>query len=466
MSLFILINKSILILALIACTGVIMKRDRFLKSSLILIFSNLVTSIFAFIFSILLSKYLGAEGMGLYDLIMPVYDLFICLICGGMVTAISRVSAIYFSKDDFSNLDSSISVSLLFDAIFSLIIICFVFVNSKYIGMNIIDDIRSVHSIQVICPAMFFISLSCIFKGYFYGTSDVKIPALIDVFEKFLRIIIITSIVSIFALKGVKNTVTAAYITLTLGELISLVSLYSIYRIKKRKYKIQLNYEPDNIQLLFNILVVSFPLCLNGFLSTGLSAVSALIIPRRLLHCGIDYTLALSMIGRFKAMAFSIVFFPTTILNSISIVLIPDLSEKLNSKDYFGMENRISQVLKVSIFLGIGTMIVCLLVPDYLGQLFYSRNDIGKYIKFASLCAPVSFVSSSVFGILNGIGKQNILLRNSIIVSVEELILIYILTGISSINIYGCAISLIITSLTSLILNMHELIKNNFYNPF
>lgn len=443
-----------------------MKRDRFLKSSLILIISNLVTSVFAFIFYMLLSRYLGAEGMGLYDLIMPIYDLFICLICGGMVTAISRTCAIYFSKDDFSNLDSSISVSLLFDAIWSLIVICFVFINSKYIGMNIIDDIRSVHSIQVICPAMFFIALSCIFKGYFYGTSDVKIPALVDVFEKFLRIVIIISIISIFSLKGVKSTVTASYITLTLGEFISLVSLYSIYRIRKRKYATRLNYEPDNIQLIFNILIISFPLCLTGFLSTALSAVSALIIPRRLLHCGIDYALALSMIGKFKAMAFSIVFFPSTILNSISIVLIPDLSEKLAAKDYFGVENRISQVLKVSIFLGLITMIVCFTIPDYLGQLFYNRNDIGKYIKFASLCAPVCFASTSVFGILNGIGKQNILLRNSIIVSIEDLILTYILTGIPSINIYGCAISLIITSLTSLILNMHELIKNNFYNPF
>ncbi|WP_446899556.1 stage V sporulation protein B [Clostridium sp. LBM24168] len=443
-----------------------MKRDRFLKSSLILICSNLITSIFAFIFSIILSKYLGAEGMGLYDLIMPVYDLFICLICGGMVTAISKTAAIYFGKDDFPNLESSISVSLLFDSIWSLIVICFVFVNAKYIGINIIDDVRSVHAIQVICPAMFFIALSCIFKGYFYGTSDVKIPALVDVFEKFLRIVIITSIILSFSLRGVKNTVTAAYLTLAFGELISLICLYCIYRIKKSKYVVPSNYKPDKFQLLFDILIVSFPLCLNGFLSTALSALSALIIPRRLVAAGIDYNLALAMIGKFRAMAFNIVFFSTNILNSISIVLIPDLSEKLSCKDYFSVEKRISQVLKVSAILGILTMILCLCIPDYLGEVFYKRNDLGNYIKFVSICAPTSFISTATFGILNGIGKQNILLRNSLIVSIEELILIYILTGIPSINIYGCGISLIITSITSLILNMREIIKNNFYNPF
>lgn len=443
-----------------------MKKDRFLKSSLIMIFSNLITNIFAFVFSIILSKYLGAEGMGLYDLIMPIYDLFICLICGGMVTSISKTAAIYFGKDDFSNLEGSISVSFLFDSILSLIIICFVFINAKFIGMNIIDDIRAVHSIQVICPAMFFISLSCILKGYFYGTSDVKIPAFVDVFEKFLRIVIIISIISAFSLKGVKNTVTAAYLTLTFGEFTSLVLLYSVYRIKKRKYIIPNNYVPDKFQLLFDILVVSFPLCINGFLSTALSALSALIIPRRLVSSGIDYNIALSMIGKFKAMSLSIVFFPSTILNSISIVLIPDLSEKLSSKDYFLVENRISQVLKISAFLGITTMAVCFMFPHQLGQIFYKRNDLGNYIRFASMCAPLSFLSIATFGILNGIGKQNIILKNSIIVSIEDLILVYILTAIPSINIYGCGISLIITSATSFILNMKEIIKDNFYNPF
>ena len=87
-----------------------MRRDRLLKNSIILISSNLITGIFGFIFSIILSHELGAEGMGLYGLVMPVYDLFLCLISGGMVTAISKVAAVYFSKDDFKNLDRSIDI--------------------------------------------------------------------------------------------------------------------------------------------------------------------------------------------------------------------------------------------------------------------------------------------------------------------------------------------------------------------
>lgn len=436
-----------------------MKRDRFLKNSLILICANLITGVFGFTFSVILSRDLGAEGMGLYGLVMPIYDLFICLISGGMVTAISTVAAIHFGKDDFTNLDRSIDISLIFDSVWALIVICFVFVNAPYIGNNIIKDPRTIHAIQVMCPAMFFIALSSIFKGYFYGVSDMKIPAFIDISEKLLRIIIITTIITVFVLKDVEKTVTAAYVTLTIGELISFILLYTFYKLKRRKYGFSFSKAEDRLQLLFNILIISFPLCINGFLSTALSALSALIIPRRLVSSGIEYSLALSMIGKFKGMALNIIFFPIIIVNSISIVLIPDLSEKMSKKDYWSVETRVSQVLKIALLLGIGTMVICLSIPHSLGQLFYNRTDLGSYIRFAALSAPIIFTSMTTFGILNGIGKQNIILRNSLIASIEELLLVYILTSISWINIYGYGVSLIITSLTTLALNLHEIKK-------
>ncbi|MTK13184.1 MAG: stage V sporulation protein B [Clostridiaceae bacterium] len=434
-----------------------MRRDRFLKNSLILISSNLITGVFGFIFSIILSRELGAEGMGLYGLVMPIYDLFICLISGGMIAAISRVAAVYFSKDDFRNLNRSIDISLLFDCVWALIIVSLVFVYAQYISVYIIKDVRTIHAIQVMCPAMLFIALSAILKGYFYGTSNIKIPAFIDILEKFLRIVVLVTIVTLLSLDDVKNTVTAAYVTLTVGELVSFVLLYIAYKIKKSHYKFNFTAAEDKLQLLFNILVISFPLCLNGFLSTAISAASTLIIPRRLVGAGIEYSMALSMIGKFKGMSLNIIFFPMLIVMSISTVLIPDLSEKIEKKNYWDAEHRISQVLKIALLLGITTMVICLNMPNSLGELFYGRKDLGSYIKFCSFAAPIAFTAATTFGILNGLGKQNIILRNSLIVAFEELFLLYVLTGISWINIYGCGISLIITSITTLALNLYEI---------
>ena len=81
-----------------------MSKDNFYKNSILLTLSNFSTGILKFVFSIILSIELGAEGVGLYSLIMPIYDLFCCLLCGGMITAISKESSSYYSKGDYTNL--------------------------------------------------------------------------------------------------------------------------------------------------------------------------------------------------------------------------------------------------------------------------------------------------------------------------------------------------------------------------
>lgn len=436
-----------------------MQKDNFFRESLTLTISNLATGILGFMFSIIISRELGPEGMGLYGLIMPIYNLFICLICGGMVTAISKVAAIHFSKKNYKNLNRSIAAALSFDIVWGLLVAVIFFIASPYISSHIIKDSRALTSIKIIAPALVFVGLSSILKGYFYGISNVKIPAIIDITEKAFRIVVVVSVISIFSISKVEGTVTAAYIALCLGELWSLLILYIFYKLNKRKSTYSTGKSEGRAQLLFDILVVSFPLCVNGFLSTALGTISTLIVPRRLVSAGIPYKDALSLIGKFTGMSLSIIFFPLIVVNSIATVLVPDLSQNVEKKDYFALENRIGQVLKIAFLLGLCTLIICNSIPDSLGKLFFNRSDLGDYIRFTSFAAPLTYTSTTTFGILNGLGKQGVILRNSMIVSVEEVILLFILTGVPSINIFGYGISLIITSLTILVLNIYEIKK-------
>lgn len=440
--------------------GSFMKNDNFLRESIILTVSNLTTGILGFIFSIILSKELGPEGMGLYGLVMPIYNLFICLICGGMVTAISKVAAIYFNKGDFINLHRSIGSALRFDFMWAFMIAAAFFIASPYISSHIINDSRTLYALKAVSPALVFVALSAILKGYFYGISKARIPAFIDILEKTMRIVMIVSIISILVSKvSIDVTVTVAFIALSVGEFTSLVMLYTCYKFNKTKI-IYRNFKRESrAQLLFDILIVSMPLCINGVLSDSLSTASSLIIPRRLVSTGLQYSTALSLIGKFTGMAMAIIFFPNIVINSISTILIPNLSQALDKKDYYALENRISQVLKIAFLLGMSTLVICISIPNSLGKLFFDRSDLGSYIKFAALSAPVAYLSSTTFGILNGLGKQGVVLRNSLIVSIEELILLYIFTGIPSINIFGYGITLFVTSLSIIFLNFGEIKK-------
>lgn len=441
-----------------------MNEDNFIKNSFLLICSNLATGIFGFIFTIILSKNLGAEGMGLFGLIMPIYNLICCIICGGMVTAISKITAEYYFKRQYYKIKLSINSALKFDLIWSSLCILLFLLLGKFIGLKIIKDSRAIPSLIIICPSMLFIALSSILKGYFYGCSKVQIPAFIDIFEKAFRIFAIFILLEIFKPNKIVDTVTICYGTYALGELMSLLLLGSFYKGTSKFLKELTPKRESRSQLLFNILLISFPLCLNGAITTLFSALSTLIVPRRLMSIGYTHSTALAMIGKFSGMSMNIPYFSIIIVVSICTLLIPDISKNLSLGDSFAAERRTYKIMDLALGLGLATLCICFVIPKELGVLFFHRDDLGSYIKFSSISVPLVFLTVTTYAVLNGLSKQKKLLFNSIISSIIELICLFILSGIPNINIYAYTYTAIITNIIAFSLNYCEIKKSLFLN--
>ncbi len=459
--------------------------DKFYKDSLILTLSNMTTGTIAFIFSIILSRELGAEGLGLYGLITPVYGFLLCLTSDGLITAISRRSSLYYSRKEFSNLFRTISTVFMFVFLYVSSIAFLVLVCHNIIAVHIVRDARAAGAIIALCPALIFVPMSAILKGYFYGMRQYKTTASIDIFEKLLRVIVLLSAVSIISPgPAVSKTVTIAFLALAIGESVSMTMLFICFRIRKSKMlhefrclsshtialessvkrsshliKNSRSKSKSRIQLMFDVLVISVPLCVEGILASSISAVSALVLPRRLVSAGFTYGEALAMIGRFGGMALNITTLPYIIISSMLTVLVPELSLRISKKDFWSAEERIIQVLRIAAIVGISTAIICLKLPATLGMLFYGRNDLTDMIRFSAPICLTMFISLPTFGILNALGKQNIFLKHSLIHSLLGLFLTFVLAGIPGLNIYGHGLSIMLTYFTSAILNIREIGK-------
>lgn len=436
-----------------------MSKDNFYKNSFLLTTSNLATGVLGFIFSIYISKILGPEGIGLFGLVMPIYNLFISLMTAGIVAAISKTTAVYNSRNEFNNVLKTMKTVAGFNFIWAFFIGVLVFALSPTIGNLWVKDPRTIKAIMVTCPAMICIALSNILKGFFYGTSKIKIPAIIDILEKGIRILILAILIFIFKSNNLEILVMLSYIAICLGELQSLLLLYGYFKYSTRHINYSNKHTKRKKELLKDILVTSLPLCLNGFLISTFSTVSTLIVPRRLMLSGLEYSEALSLIGRYSGMALMIVTFPLIVIGSLNTLIIPDISKSINRNDYGSIIRRIKNVLKISFVIGICTTIICQCIPSSLGNIFFGRDDLGAYIKFASLSMPILFASNTLFGILNGLDKQNIILRNTIITEIVEITCLFFFTAIPSINVFGFAITMAIVSVLSLVLNLYEVYK-------
>lgn len=437
-----------------------MSKDNFLKNSFLLTASNITTGILGFIFTIYLSKILGPEGMGLYNLVMPIYNLFICLMTAGVVASISKITAVYNEKGEHNNIVKTIRVVAMFNILWALLIGIMVFFAAPIIGKYGVNDVRTIDAIRVICPAMVCIAISNIFKGYFYGTSKITVPAIIDILEKALRILIVSVLLFFLNAKTLQNMVTLATVALCIGEFQSLLGLFVYYKYSINKMPPSHEVPESKFQLLFDVVIIFIPLCMNGFLTNILGTLSTLIVPRRLFAAGFSHIEALGMIGKYNGMAMTLITIPLIVVSTINTLLIPDLSQTFSKGKQYEASLRIRKVIKLAFLLGISTTIICNIIPDSLGLMFYGRNDLGHYIRFASLAAPIFFTGTTMFGILNGLNRQGIILRNSLIEAILELVFLYLFTAIPSINIFGHSITMFIACGTGLILNLHEVNKH------
>lgn len=434
-----------------------MKKLSFLQNTIVLVVSNLVTGSLSFLFSIILSREVGAQGVGLYQIIMPVYLLCICFSCGGSTTALSKIVAEQNSENNTSEVYRSISISIAFFSFWTILVSIFILLLSPFISASILKDARTYQSIIVFIPALVFVSIGSVLKGYFYGLQNSTFPALIDIIEKAIRIIILTVLVTGLKSFGLKYQIAGAVAAMTAGELTSCSLLYLFYKKSYLSVK-RLTGTPDNgLQIIVNVLKISLPLCLNGFISTVLGAFIAVMIPRRLQSAGFSAESSLALFGKLTGMGSNIVMFPSIIIGAISIMLVPVISEASAGKSMSNINGKIISTLKVTTAIAALSAGLFFSLPGDLGKLFYGRDDLGAIIFSLSFGLIFVYIESTLFGILNGLGRQSILLRNTIIMSAIDIVLLYILLGIPEINIYGYAVDFVVSPLAGCILNMTEI---------
>ncbi|SKA90699.1 stage V sporulation protein B [Caloramator quimbayensis] len=440
-----------------------MKRSSFAGKTLILILSNIITGTLAFVFSIILSRKIGSEGMGLYQLTMPVYSLFLCITGGGITVSISKIAAEKKATGNLKELYNTIKAVCIFEIIWSILVTAVLIMSCSIISKKLLYDERTMYGIIAFCPALIIISISSVYKGAYYGIQRVLEPAIIDIVEKIIRIIVICTLLSALKSMSLEIKTAAAFITLSFGEMVSLILFVICFKGYVRKNPIHGKSDND-FQLIFNVLRLSFPLALNGILGTIFTAIIAVLIPRRLQDAGFIYEEALSLFGKLEGMALTIAFYPSIVINSLCVLLVPSISEAVTFKKEQSVTRKMNLSLKITSLIAFSSAAIFFSIPLRIGFFFYNDETVGELLKMLSIGLPLVYIEITLCALLNGIGKQGALLLNSIIIALFELIALYIFIGIPDINIKGYAIDFILYPIIGIILNLKEIKKSLNYS--
>ncbi|QCX33017.1 stage V sporulation protein B [Caloramator sp. E03] len=441
-----------------------MRYSSFAGKTLILIISNIITGTLAFIFSIILSKKIGSEGMGLYQLIMPIYSLFLCITGGGITVSISKIAAEKKATNNLKELYRTIKVIVIFELVWSTLITSVVVMLCKVISKNFLFDERTMYGILAFCPALIIVSISSIYKGAYYGIQKVIEPALIDIIEKIIRITMVYFFLNLAKNMSLEVKTAASVISLSCGELVSLILFLLCFKVYSRNNP-EYGKCDNDFQLLFNVLRLSLPLALNGILGTIFTAIIAVLIPKRLQIAGFLYEEALSLFGKLEGMALTIAFYPSIVINSLCVLLVPSISEAIAFKKERSITRKMNLSLKVTSLIAFSSAAIFFSIPIRIGTFFYNDEIVGYLLKMLSLGLPLVYIEITLCALLNGMGKQGALLINSIIIAIFELITLYVFIGIPNINIKGYGIDFFCYPIIGILLNLKE-IKKSFEYTF
>ncbi|MDD3173927.1 MAG: polysaccharide biosynthesis protein [Herbinix sp.] len=432
------------------------KRSNIVKGTLILTFAGFVIRFIGFFYRIFLSNTMGAELMGIYQLIFPVYGICFTIYATGIQTSISRLVAGEVGRRNPKNVFKILRIGMLISVSLAVILSILLYLNADFIAWRFLMEKRSASSLRILAVCFPFCGITSCINGYYYGLKKAGVPAATQLLEQIVRVIVVY-IIAFYAGNGdVKVTCEMAVIGVVVGEIASSIyNFISLFVTKSPSKSIDFDSDPDAVTskrrfIIKNLLTLSVPLSANRLLLSILHSIEAVLIPAMLRRSGLSIQEALITYGILNGMSIPFIMFPTALTNALAVLLLPTVSEAqaVNNNKLIGKTTAIS--IKYSLIIGIISTGIFFYFGRELGNAVFHNESAGAYLIILAWLCPFFYLTTTLGSIINGLGKAHITFINSIIGTLCKILLIIWLIPTRGINGYLIALligQLIITGL-------------------
>ncbi|MGI6279172.1 MAG: oligosaccharide flippase family protein [Acutalibacteraceae bacterium] len=411
-----------------------MRKTIFIKNAIILTISSLILRFAGIIFKVWVAKFIGSEGIGLYQLVFSFYMLAATFATSGISTAVTRLVSEELALGSKSGTIRILRRSIELTLIIALISVALVFFGAEFIAKTLIGDIRALPALKILPFSLPFMGVCSCLRGYFIAVRRVTPNAVGQIFEQAVRIGLIIFLVKQFAQKGLAIACAAVLAGDTGAEIISCLLLFVVYLFDKKKLNHLSGRKNPPYPITKKLLQISIPLTSGRYLNTALRTGENVLVPKNLARHPFSGELALSQFGMIKGMALPVLFFPSTLLNSISTLLIPEMSEAAAKKQMGGVRSATGRILKLTVLISYIFAAIFWVAGQKIGLLIYNSEDVGFLLTALSPIVPFMYLDSISDGILKGLDQQNYTFFTAISDSTLRIILILLLLPITGLN--------------------------------
>lgn len=411
-----------------------------------------------FYYKIKLSKFIGAEGMGLFQMAMSILMIALVFSIGGIPTAVSKLVARENSKKNSYNINIILNIALFLVCIISGILIAFFIIFGKTIAFKIFKNENMFIHIYLLIPAIILISIGSVLRGYYYGLNIIKVPSISQILECLSKLLLILSMLYYVHTVKPRYGAMIAIIGISLGESINI--LYLIFRKRKIKNKYSFNTfeKSSKLSMLLEISSIAIPIGISNLFSMSSKFFTTNLIPIKLMEIGFSNSEAVEVLGRIMGMAMPLISLPFMITSAMGIIMIPNLSGEMSLKNYTSVKEQILFSIKITFLFSVPLTCLYIFFPNSLAKLLYDDLELEKYIYIMSYNTVFLSFQNILTNILHGLNKQVNSSVNRLIGSIVQ-ISTCLLVGNPKIGINGFFIGYYLSSIIICILNFSVLKK-------
>ena len=434
--------------------GVFMKKVLFIKNAVIMTATALILRLAGMIFKVWLAARVGSEGIGLYQLVLSIYVFVSSFASGGICTAVTRLVTDSLAVGGGKSATLVLKKGIVLSLIVSIFSLALTFFGAETIADRFLLDSRAADAVRILGFSLPFMSISSCLRGYFIARRKTVSSGISQMLEQAVRIIIVLTLAGGFAKKGIAFACAAVITGDVVAEAFSCLYMYFAYRLDRKK----LSKGSDTLKIggYRKIINIAAPITAGRYLNSGLRTVESVMVPKNLALFGGGLG-ALSQFGMIKGMALPLLFFPSSFLNSVGALLIPEMSEALIKKQYYKIRyatERVITITTVSSFL-LASLFFALSEP--LSILVYKSREVGALVCALAPIVPLMYLDSICDGMLKGLDRQRFVFFVSVSDSALRLLAIPLI--VPRMGMTGFLLIMVLSNLYTAVLRILKLLS-------
>ena len=433
-----------------------MKKNGYLFNAILLTATSLLLRAAGMVFRVVVAGQVGAEGMGLHQLIFTVYQLFVTLATAGVPIAATRLVTEELAENHPGAAAGALRRTVLLGLGLGL---AGALVQAVFAGMMShwwLGDLRAAASLRVLAPSLPFMAMAAALRGYFLARRHAAPNAVSQLFEQALRIWVVLELLKRALPHGIGWACAAICVGNTVSEAASclLMALCAARDLRRMRMGTPTAC-PQNIS--HRLYEIVWPISAGRLLSSALRTAENVMVPACLTVACASRTKALAQYGALRGMAMPVVFFPFSLLGTLSTLLTPEITEAHLKGHKHTLRRLVGRVIIITNLISIllGSLFTLLARP--LGLALYQSEEIGMYLAVLGPLMPLMYLESMVDGILKGLNEQMASFKYSAWDSALRIALIAFL--VPQAGMWGFLGVMVFSNLLTSLLNFHRLLR-------